>query len=367
MCSSSIYCLCFLFTFFPFSFLSSFILARTNTTEYLKIFVDSYGTSTTTNSSSTPDDESIRSVLQNTSRDKEQEQQRLQSEISNNNIHSDSLECSEKVIENITQTSPGVTLNEKNLEFETALYNTTVDSLFSQNNRYDFYSTSTDNSWPYDLSRTGSSLEYPQSATNYYNTNNFRNHYTNTFYNQAQSTLTTMKGKLMTLTPFHDPLSPPSSASDSSSDGFYYNYGSNDNNSSSFINNHENNNFLPSSMSSYSNQYLDDFCEILKDENYSVEDSSHYTTLTNASTGAFDMYMHDHITRNFGHQHSTSSGDSRSPSDAFAAADDYDNGMQNFTQLTQLTTRSNGLYTSSPVTDGMISNYDSAHVLTSNR
>jgi hypothetical protein len=255
-----------------------------------------------------------------------------------------------------------VTLSEKNLEFDSALYNTAVDSLFAQNNqnnRYDFHSTGIENSWPYDLSRTSGTLDYSQTPSSYYSAANFRNHYTNNFYNQA-SVVAAMKGKLMTFTPFNDPLSPPSSASssDSSSDAYYY--GSQDNNS--FINYHENNNFIPS-MSSHQNQFLDDFCEILKDENYSVEDSADYTTLTNAST--FNMYLHDqHIQRSYGHQHSTSSGDSRSPSDAFNATDDYDNGMQNFTHLTQLTTRSNGLYASSPVTDGMISNYDSTHGLT---
>lgn len=329
----------------------------------LQTHIDSYGTSTT---SSTPDDQS-RSVLQNTSSDKDQEQQQHSEENTNNNNHSDSLENSEKVISDTVPSSPGVTLSEKNLEFESALYNTAVDNLFvqnNQNNRYDFHSTGVENSWPYDLSRTTGQLDYPQSASNYYSATNFRNHYQNNFYNQGSvAAAAAMKGKLMTLTPFNDPLSPPSSASsssDSSSDAYYY--GSQDNNS--FINYHENNNNFISSMSSHQSQYLDDFCEILKEQNYSVEDSGHYTTLTNASTGAFDMYLHDHIPRNFGHQHSTSSGDSRSPSDAFNPTDDYDNGMHNFTQLTQLTTRSNGLYAPSPVTDGMISNYDSTHGLT---
>lgn len=273
------------------------------------------------------------------------------------------------MIPDTVPSSPGVTLSEKNLEFESALNYTAVDSLFAQNssnNRYDFHPTGVENSWPYDLSRTTGTLEYPQSASSYYSATNFRNHYANTFYNQASVVAAAaMKGKLMTFTPFNDPLSPPSSASssDSSSDAYYY--GSQDNhNSPSFTNYHENNNNFISSMSSHQNQFLDDFCEILKDENYSVEDSGHYTTLTNASTGAFDMYLHEHIPRSYGHQHSTtSSGDSRSPSDAFNATDDYDNSMQNFTHLTQLTTRSNGLYASSPITDGMISNYDT-HGLT---
>lgn len=317
------------------------------------LHIDSYSTSTT---SSTPDDQS-RSVLQNTSSDKDQEQQQHSEENTNN--HSDSLESSEKVISE-TVSSPGVTLSEKNLEFETSLYNSAVDSLFAQsnqNNRYDFHSSGVENSWPYDLSRTSGALDYPQAASNYYSASNFRN-YSNNFYNQA-SVVAAMKGKLMSLTPFNNPLSPPSSASSDSSDAYYY--GSQDN--TSFINYHENNNNFIPSMSVHENQRLDDFCEILKDEYYSVEDPVQFTTLTNA-TGSFDMYLHDqHIPRSFGHQHSTSSGDSRSPSDAFNATDDYDNGMQNFTQLTQLTTRNNGLYASSPITDGLISNYDS-HGLT---
>lgn len=325
---------------------------------HIQSHVDSYSTST----SSTPDDQS-RSVLQNTSSDKDQERQQHSEE--NTNINSDSLENSDKVISETEHSSPGVALSEKNLEFESPIYNTAVDSLFAQNNsanRFDFHPTGVENSWPYDLSRTTGTLEFPQSASTYYSATNFRNHYTNTFYNQA-SAVAAMKGKLMTLTQFNDPLSPPSStsSSDSSSDAYYY--GSQDNNS--YINYHENNNNFISSMSSHPNQFFDeDFSEILKNEYNSVEDSGQYTILTNASTGGTFEYLHDHIPRNFGHQYSTSSGESRSPSDAFNPTDDYDNNMQNFTHLTQLTTRPNGLYASSPITDGMISNYDSTHGLT---
>lgn len=342
----------------------------------LSFSVDSYGTSTT--SSSTPDDRTISSVVHNSSSDKEEHQEQTEDNLTNNNI-SNNLETSansDKVISETAAPSPVAHLSDKNLEFESALYSSAVDNFFTQNNihnngRYDFHASGVnENHWPYDLSRTaGSAIDnYQQSASNFYSATNFRNHYTNSFYNQVA-----MKGNLMT---FNNPLSPPSSSSSSSSESssempYAYYCGQDNNNSSSFINYHENNNNI---IASQTNIYLDDFCEILKEENYysSVEDSGHYTTLQNAaSTGSsgFDMYIDNHIPRNFGHQHSTSSGDSRSPSDAFNATDDYDTGMQNFTQLTQLTTRSNGLYASSPITDGMISNYDSTntHGLASNK
>jgi hypothetical protein len=268
-------------------------------------------------------------------------------------------------------TAPGdVNLSEKNnLDFENSLYTSPVDSLFVPNNNHNSngkFDFPPDNSVPFDFSRT--SVESFQQNHEIFYANNLRNHYAN-YYNQSPATFpaVAMKGKLMTFTPsYHDPLSPPSSSSssDSSSEMSYAYYcGENNNNSSSYINYHENNNNM---------SVLDDFCEILKEENYySVEDTGHYTTLQNASAGGtFDMYpLETPISRHFGHQHSTtSSGDSRSPSDVFNATDDYDTGLPNF-HLTQLTTRSNGLYAPSPINDGMISNYDSAttHGLASHR
>jgi hypothetical protein len=186
-----------------------------------------------------------------------------------------------------------------------------------------------DNCWPHDLSRTSDNyLNY--SRTNY-----------GSFYN-------TMKGNLLLQ---FDPLSPPSSSS-SSSPSFIYNH---------------------------NQSYFDEICDILNDENYNlpVEDAGHYTTLTNASNTSYDLFLphHDHhsMPRTFTQQNSTSSGgDSRSP-DGFTTTvntnDDYENGIQNFTQLTSLTPRTNSIYASSPVTvvnDGMLSNYDTS-VLTPNK
>lgn len=225
-----------------------------------------------------------------------------------------------------------------------------VDSYQSQNNIFYDYQAGDLPNWPYDLSRTRPrtqsdfQLQYQSSDANL----NFRNSYSS--YNGA------MKGNLMTLSHFNDYLSPPSSVSSSSG------YDLSDANNNSYINIEQ----------AFHLSTIDDVIrEELKNENcFLVEDGSggSYTTLTNASAPApLDLYLHDYP-RNYAgaHNHSTSSGgDSRSP-DGYGN-DDYENN--GFPQLTNLTTRSNGIYASSPNQAGdlNIMSYDSTHVLSPTR
>lgn len=226
-----------------------------------------------------------------------------------------------------------------------------VDTYQSQNNIfYSDYQAGDLSNWPYDLSRTRPrtqsdfQLQYQSSDANL----NFRNSYSS--FGGA------MKGNIMTMSHFDDYLSPPSSVSSSSG------YDLSDTNNNSYIN-------IEQALHLRS---IDDVIrEELKNENcFLVEDGSggSYTTLTNASAAApLDLYLHDYQ-RNYAgaHNHSTSSGgDSRSP-DGYGN-DDYENG--GFTQLTNLTTRSNGIYASSPNPAGdlNIMSYDSTHVLSPTR
>lgn len=226
-----------------------------------------------------------------------------------------------------------------------------VESYSSQNTFYNDYQTGDLSNWPYDLSRTrarSQPLEYPLQYQNSDANLNFRN-LTYSSFNGA------MKGNLMALSHFNDFISPPSSVSSSSG------YEVSDNNNNSYIN---------IEQAFYQSAIDEVIREELKLENrFSVEDGGNggnYTTLTNATASApIDLYhIHDYQ-RNYAHNHSTSSGgDSRSP-DGYGN-DDYD-GTQ-FTQLTNLTTRSNGMYPSSPsAVDHNIMSYDSTHVLSPTR
>lgn len=238
------------------------------------------------------------------------------------------------------------------------IYAPVVETYPSQNNYYannnSDYPTGGDVNWPYDLSRTGliakNRIDYSVPFQNSDANINYRNTY--------NPYVGAMKGNLMTMCQYNDYLSPPSSVSSSSG------YDISDNNNNSFINYDQ-----ALHLSSIDDAIRDEF----KTENcFLVEDATagNYTTLTNAtaSTTPLDLYhLHDYQ-RNFVHNHSTSSGgDSRSP-DGYTN-EDYENGMHNFTQLTNLTSRSNGIYASSPnpVGDHNIMSYDSAHVLSPTR
>ena len=208
----------------------------------------------------------------------------------------------------------------------------------------------------YDLSRSGNNKRYLTSDTGrnstfeYINYNNLQHNlseqqalrlhqnYINNHFNLSN----TMKGNIMTMHCQNYILSSSSSSSSPQSNSYYHFDLLNDTNNNQ--SNHINNNF-------YHNSIDDVINETLKDENCSnlVEDTSaHYTTLTNAGSIAspLDLYhLHQYSREDSHNNHHSTSSNSRSPTGY--SNDDYDNGLQNFAQLTNLANR--GIYASSPL------------------
>lgn len=237
-------------------------------------------------------------------------------------------------------------------------------SYFSECSNVSYATAATENynnSEVYDLSRSGNNKRYQTSDTGrnssfeYINYNNLQQNladqqairlhqnYINNHFNLSN----TMKGNIMTMHCQNYILSSSSSSSSPPppppSNSYYHFDLLNDiNNNQS---NHINNNF-------YHNSIDDVINETLKDEHCSnlVEDTSaHYTTLTNAGSIAspLDLYhLHQYSREDSHNNHHSTSSNSRSPTGY--SNDDYDNGLQNFAQLTNLASRS--IYTSSPLT-----------------
>lgn len=256
----------------------------------------------------------------------------------------------------------------KNLsESETLIFPTTVvdySNNSNNNNFYQDYQHSPDevaNNWAYDLSyRTASTAAKRPAIDTFLNYQtpstpnsdiqpppiNYRNLYPSSIY-----TASAMKGNVMTLSQYNDYLSPPSSVSSSSG---YEQFSDSNNNSSPFITTIEQA-MLPfhSSADLYDElNKSDEYCFLVEDIN-----SGCYTTLTNATVSAnsndlLHLHQQDYASRPsyYGNNHSTSSGESRSPDDYHT--EEYDTS---FTQLTSVTAtpRANGMYSASPSHHGI--------------
>lgn len=244
-------------------------------------------------------------------------------------------------------------------ESETSVYPTSVlEYNNSSNSYYQEYQNSPEDignnhPWPYDLSYRPAAKQRPISET-YHNyqscitpnsdTSNHPASYRN-LYSSSIYTTSTMKGNVMTLSQYNDYLSPPSSVSSSSG------YEFSDSNNNSFITNIDQALTSHSSMAQFADLYdcdefkTDDNCFLVEDMN-----SGCYTTLQNATPSVTSndlLHLHqDYSSRGsyFNNNHSTSSGESRSPDD-YHNSEEYDTS---FTQLTSVSTPrvTNGIYSS---------------------